>query len=187
MIEELEPAGIALVVDWCWGLHVREGGVLLRVGVLRVVVVVIGGEGLLAEWVLHGVNWRLRVGRAAVEELLLETIETGSEIDVPFGCGWVAASVSAIRALLKLLLPLLEGLDLQRQIPAIRQALLVLPRMPAGHNLIIVRVMDAILAYLTLLLLEHRIEDLHAKTATASMMVSLRKGMISWVECLSTA
>lgn len=90
MVEELEPASIALVVDWCWGLHVREGGVLLRVGVLRVVVVVIGGEGLLVEWVLHGVNWRLRVGRAAVEELLLETIETGSEIGCTFWL-WVGS------------------------------------------------------------------------------------------------
>ena len=106
---------------------------------------------------------------------------------VPFGCGRVAASVSAVRALLKLLLALFEGLDLQREVSAVGQALLVLPRMPVGHDLVIVRIVDAILARLTLLLFEHRIDDLRVSRATASMMVSLRKGMTSWVECLSTA
>ena len=61
LIEELQPASIALVVYWCWGLHVGEGGFLLRVGVLRVVVVVVGGERLLGEWILHAVHCRLRV------------------------------------------------------------------------------------------------------------------------------
>jgi hypothetical protein len=68
LVEEFQPAGIALVVERGGGLEIGEGGFLLVVGVA---VVVVGGQRLF-EGTLHTVPTRV----PAVEELVLVAVET---------------------------------------------------------------------------------------------------------------
>lgn len=90
---------------------------------------------------------------------------------------WVDAT-APVRTLLELLLPLLEGLDLQRNIAAVRKALLVLASV--GDHLVVVRVVDAVLARVgRALSLEDGGDDLGWAVGTGSMTFSLRKGRSS--------
>jgi hypothetical protein len=100
--------------------------------------------------------------------------------------GWRVAAPAPVGVLLELLLPLFEGLDLQRDISAVGETFLVLP--PVSNYFVVVRVVDSIfMSFRTALSFEDRGDDLSVGEDTSSMTFSLRKGSSSWVAEVRTA